>query len=356
MANSIGPNSCVKLQEDIFYLNSGKHKHAGKRTIIGKILSETSYGFHNIEVLASDGPNAFGKGVIIQRPAGNILSAEDCTNWVSSFSASPTFKAGGHVEGTKDGKKVLMDNSKNGGIAMGSSHANGGIKGVVGSEKRPVEIEGGEIVLTAPVAEDKTLYEFEGKQMTPRQIASKLNVDNGGVSFADGGEIHSCKCSGKIYQYGGKTMADTDIINDINRKYQLEKGVQLESQEHRLTLERLNDGYITIDQAIAEIAETHLNENPNYYSESNEQMENGGHISGSNVNDFVFKGVKIGDKFIDTKHRKNKIVSTVTDFVERKSLVTGQVIGYEIWSEYEFMGQKMKSEVVSTTVLINKVQ
>lgn len=356
MADTISPTKCVKIQEDIFYLNSGKHKHAGKRTIIGRILSETGFGFYNIEVLASDGPNAFGKGVIIQRPAGNILSAQDCTNWVSSISGAQSFKAGGHVEGVKNGKKIITDNASDGGIGVGAKHVQGGIDGVVGTNKHPVNFEGSEIILTAPVSEDKTLYEFEGKQMTPRQIASKLNVDNGGVSFADGGEIHSCKCTGRTYQYGGKAMADTDIINEINRKYQLDKGVQVETSEHRLTLERLNDGYITIDQALAEIAETHLKEDPNYYNRSNHYMEKGGHISGSNANDFEFKGVKIGDKFIDTKHRKNKIVSTVTDFVERKSLVTGQIIGYEIWSEYEFMGQKMKSEVVATTVLINKVK
>lgn len=269
MQNTIGPNTCIKLKEDIFYQDSGKHNHAGKRTIIGKILSETGFGFYNIEVLASDGPNALGKGVIIQRPAGNILSAEDCTNWVSSISQNPTFKAGGHVEGTENGKKVVMDSGAKGGMAVGASHKDGGIKGEVGTDGHKIEFEGSEIILTAPLSEDKTLYEFEGKQMTPRQIASKLNVDNGGVAFADGGEVHSCRCSGKSYQYGGKTMADTEIINEINRKYQLEKGVQLESQEHRNTLERLNDGYITIDQAIAEIAETHLKEDPNYYSNNN---------------------------------------------------------------------------------------
>lgn len=266
MTNSIGPNTCIKLQEDIFYLDSGKHKHAGKRTIIGRILSDTNYGFYNIEVLASDGPNAFGKGVIIQRPAGNILSAQDCTNWVSSISGTASFKAGGHVEGVKDGKKVAMDSGAKGGMAVGSSHKEGGIQGEVGTDGHKIEFEGSEIILTAPVSEDKTLYEFEGKQMTPRQIASKLNVDNGGVSFADGGEIHSCKCSGRTYQYGGKTMADSDIINEMNRKYQLQQGFDFENAEHRETLSKLNDGYITLDQALAEIAETHLKENPNYYT------------------------------------------------------------------------------------------
>ena len=191
-ANKIGANSCIKLQEDIFYHESGKHKHAGKRIIIGKILSETGYGFYNIEVLASDGPNALGKGIIIQRPAGNILSAEDCTNWVSSMSSNQTFKAGGHVEGVSDGKKVVMDSGAKGGMAVGAKHTQGGIDGEVGTDKHRINFEGSEIILTAPVAEDKTLYEFEGKEMTPRQIASKLNVDNGGVSFADGGELHSC--------------------------------------------------------------------------------------------------------------------------------------------------------------------
>lgn len=265
MLNKIGPNSCIKLQEDIFYLESGKHKHAGKRTIIGRILSETGFGFYNIEILASDGPNALGKGLIIQRPAGNILSAQDCTSWVSSISSNPTFKAGGHVEGTKDGKKVVMDSGAKGGMAVGASHKEGGIQGEVGTDGHKIEFQGNEAIINADAVASTKLNTFNGKKMTNREVLSAINQSAGnGVAFDKGG-MASCKCTGAKYEYGGKTMSDYDIVNEINHTSQLEKGIQIENKEHRDVLMRLNDGYITIDKAIEEIAQKHLSENPNYY-------------------------------------------------------------------------------------------
>lgn len=66
-------------------------------------------------------------------------------------------------------------------------------------------------------------------------------------------------------------------------------------------------------------------------------------------------GVSIGDQFIDTCHRKSKIVSTVVDFIERKSVVTGEIIGYEVVAEHRFMGQLIKSKALITTVKIHKL-
>lgn len=67
------------------------------------------------------------------------------------------------------------------------------------------------------------------------------------------------------------------------------------------------------------------------------------------------RGVKIGDKFISNQHRKSKRVSTVVDFVERKSMISGKVFDYEVVAEHEFMGQKITTYPSFTTVLRNKV-
>lgn len=257
---------CIRMNEDIFYTESGKHKHAGKRTIIGRILSETGFGFYNIEVLASDGPNSIGKGMIIQRPAGNVLSAQDCTGWVSSVSGNSMFKAGGHVEGIKDGKKVVMDSGAKGGMAVGASHKEGGIDGEVGTDNHRINFQGGEAIINADAMALPTKNSFNGKMMTNKEVASAINQSAGnGVAFDKGG-VASCKCNGSHYEYGGKTMTDYEIIKEMNNSTELEKGIAIENAEHRSTLERLNDGYITLDQAIAEIAEAHLKEDPNYYS------------------------------------------------------------------------------------------
>lgn len=70
----------------------------------------------------------------------------------------------------------------------------------------------------------------------------------------------------------------------------------------------------------------------------------------------TIKNVTIGDKFISTTHRKSKRVSTVVDFIERKSMVTGKVIDYECVSSHEFMGQTLTGTVSFTTVLRNRLK
>jgi len=69
----------------------------------------------------------------------------------------------------------------------------------------------------------------------------------------------------------------------------------------------------------------------------------------------TIKNVTIGDQFINTTHRKSKRVSTVVDFIERRSFVTGKLISYEIVSQHEFMGQTMKGTCPFATVVMNRV-
>lgn len=68
------------------------------------------------------------------------------------------------------------------------------------------------------------------------------------------------------------------------------------------------------------------------------------------------KGVKIGDRFIDTCNRKSKRISTVVDFVEHRSITTGKVLNVTIVANHDFMGQTMTTNPAFATVLINKVK
>lgn len=70
----------------------------------------------------------------------------------------------------------------------------------------------------------------------------------------------------------------------------------------------------------------------------------------------TIRNVTIGDKFIDTRNRKSKRISTVIDFVERRSLKTGELINYECWAAHEFMGQTLQYEVAFATVVMNRVK
>lgn len=69
----------------------------------------------------------------------------------------------------------------------------------------------------------------------------------------------------------------------------------------------------------------------------------------------TLKNVTIGDKFINPTNRKSKRVSTVVDFLETKSVTTGEIVTIEIVAEHDFLGQKIKTVCSPTTVLINKI-
>ena len=69
----------------------------------------------------------------------------------------------------------------------------------------------------------------------------------------------------------------------------------------------------------------------------------------------TIKNVTLGDRFIDTSNRKSKRVSTVVDFIEKKSLVTGEIVDYECIAQHEFLGQVIRFKTCFVTVGINKV-
>jgi hypothetical protein len=251
------------LEEDVFFKENGRIVHAGQRKSIVEVIGAGIPGDAMIRVIKSEGVNADPPGVEFSKPLANLKRGRKI-----SQPTPPVMKKGGHLEGyDANGKKVQLDHAGKGGMSVGAKHTEDGIKGVVGTEERPIEFEGEEIILTAPVSSDPTKYEFEGKEMTAREIASQLNVNNGGVSFADGGQASmSCKCSGKTYKYGGRECSDKEILHDLISKSELRKGIEVETAEHYETLAKLNAGSITIQDAIKEIAQAHLKENPRYYS------------------------------------------------------------------------------------------
>jgi hypothetical protein len=92
-------------------------------------------------------------------------------------------------------------------------HKEGGIKGINKSTGQPIEVQGGEVIITAPAVADQTKREFEGEMLTNREILSKINEKGGGVSLENGGEIYF---NGSSYNYGGKTMTDYEIMQEIS--------------------------------------------------------------------------------------------------------------------------------------------
>lgn len=135
--------------------------------------------------------------------------------------------AGGVLIGKKDGQTIIHDEGTMSGYLVGKLHKDGGIKAVNKATGQPLEMQGGEVVITAPAVADQTKREFEGKMMTNREILSAINEKGGGVSFADGGDIpakiHTTDCE---YKFGGKVVKDTDIAHSLGMNSTLKKGKQ----------------------------------------------------------------------------------------------------------------------------------
>ena len=122
--------------------------------------------------------------------------------------------AGGVLVGKREGQTIIHNKGSLSGYLVGRTHAEGGIKAVNKSTGQPLEVQGGEVVITAPAVSDQTKREFEGKMMTNREILSAINEKGGGVAFASGGDIpKDIKRTGASYKYGGKTMTDHEIIS-----------------------------------------------------------------------------------------------------------------------------------------------
>ncbi len=137
-----------------------------------------------------------------------------------TMSTSQSFKEGGNLKyDSANVKEYFAHGSGNvGGVLVGKRHSEGGIKAINKSTGQPLEMEGGEVVITRNAVSDNKKREFEGEMLTNKEILSRINESGGGVKiFSEGGDIESdsCSCSGKSYKYGGKMMVDYDIAKDI---------------------------------------------------------------------------------------------------------------------------------------------
>jgi hypothetical protein len=208
---------------------------------------------------------------------------------------SPT---GGVLVGKREGQTIIHNKGSLSGYLVGKTHAEGGIKAINKSTGQPLEMQGGEVVITAPAVSDQTKREFEGKMMTNREILSAINEKGGGVAFAKGGDIpKDIKRTGASYRYGGKTMTDHEIYKYIigghlaedyslreiasihqvplsDLKSQVRMGMKAESEHTSSKREQML------------IVKDHLFENPEYYTllkkaglEDGGTFKDGGYVS-----------------------------------------------------------------------------
>ena len=137
------------------------------------------------------------------------------------------FKKGGELDPDNPSIKneITHKSGSAGGMLVGNRHSEGGIKAINKSTNQPLEMEGGEVVITRNAVSDDQKREFEGEMLTNREILSKINEGGGGVSFAKGGDVPQyIMTSGKEYKYGGKTMKDSDIVSSCGCQHKMKEG------------------------------------------------------------------------------------------------------------------------------------
>jgi hypothetical protein len=112
-----------------------------------------------------------------------------------------------------------------GGYLVGRRHSNGGIKAINKSTGQPLEMEGGEVVITRDAVSDPEKRSFNGKMMTNREILSAINQSGGGVAFEEGGEVPESMHfdMDSEFEYGGATMCGCDIAQQMSKSYSLPK-------------------------------------------------------------------------------------------------------------------------------------
>lgn len=185
---------------------------------------------------------------------------------------------GGVLVGKREGQTIIHNKGTLSGYLVGKTHAEGGIKAVNKSTGQALEMQGGEVVITAPAVSDNTKNEFNGKMMTNREILSQINVKGGGVSFAKGGDIpKNIKRTGASYKYGGKTMTDHEIYKKITGGH-LAEGMTLSkiAKMHKVSVKELQkqvdmgmkaeSEHTSSKREQMKIVKDHLYENPEYYS------------------------------------------------------------------------------------------
>ena len=130
--------------------------------------------------------------------------------------------------------EIRHNQGEAGGYLVGNRHSEGGIKAVNKSTGQPLEMEGGEVVITRDAVSDPKKRSFNGKMMTNRQILSEINQSGGGVAFADGGDVPESMHfdADAEYEYGGDTMCGCDLATRMSSAKSYEDGGQADDDNY----------------------------------------------------------------------------------------------------------------------------
>lgn len=119
------------------------------------------------------------------------------------------------------------------------------------------------------------------------------------ISYLEGIELVNKKENG-----GTINNEKMQELEQLKQQAQEElKGFTTEKKEHETTLENLEENKINVDEAISEIVESHLEENPSYYDD----YENGGEIKTDLVFDITNNEDLLDEQIMEEQFGKNNL-------------------------------------------------
>lgn len=178
-------NKLQMLNNNLAQINQLEQKYAKEKAAIQTLseqqrLNAVSTTLSNIQGLFGEHTAAFKAIAIAQTTIDTYKSAVSAyaaglsIGGPAGLIAAPVAAAAAVASGLATVAKIVGVKFAKGGVAVGPSHAEGGIPAVVDGQT-PVEIEGGEAIINK-----KSTAKY-------RSLLSAINTDQGGVAFASGG-------------------------------------------------------------------------------------------------------------------------------------------------------------------------
>ncbi len=135
-----------------------------------------------------------------------------------------------------------------GGYLVGNRHSEGGIKAINKSTGQPLEMEGGEVVITRNAVSDPKKRSFNGKMMTNREILSAINESGGGVAFEEGGEVpSSIDYVDMVFEYDGERLDSKKVLEKMASGGEVDDILSSLEEEYPQMPKKFADGGDTLD-------------------------------------------------------------------------------------------------------------
>lgn len=200
-------------------------------------------------------------------------------------------------ETKREWKEFLLIQSASKGLKLyGPSHAEGGIPGVIKESGRPIEVEGGEVIINKSSMKIREHIKCSG---TPEGIASEINELGGGIKFSDkpGKCEYSMKKGSKVKELRNLNKEETikykSYLKDFISRYEKAENKSDYNEldyEYKDYVKENNLPFISADDLYVAIL---LNEE--------EKMK-----KGNKVKSYLEKGNKIKEMIIRDNELKEK--------------------------------------------------